>query len=118
MNDGTLLVRLERRGDGEVGSGVLFSLIFVSFLPLSQQRRERKEGGTYPVENVDQLALLHGANHDSTSFRIRREVLTRDDPPRTGTAIRFLMKLLELVGRWLIFEDDYPTRIGADDDVV
>jgi hypothetical protein len=86
--------------------------------PLNPGESEETEGETHPIENVHQLALLHRANHDRTTFRIRREVLPGDDPPRARTAIRLLVQFFKLVGRGIVLEDDYPTRIGTDDDVV
>ena len=39
-----------------------------------------------PVEDVDELLLLDGADHDGPPLRVDRQVLPRHDPPAAGLA--------------------------------
>lgn len=78
----------------------------------------KRQETTHSVEDVHQLATLHRANHDRPALRIRRQVLTGDDTPRTGTTVRLLMQLVEDVVCRVELEDDYPARVRADNEVV
>lgn len=73
---------------------------------------------TYSVQNVDEFALLHGADHDRATLRVGCEVLAGDDTPRAGATVRLLVELVEDIVCRVIFEDDDPARVGSDDEVV
>lgn len=65
-----------------------------------------------------QFALIHGTDHDTSTFRIGGEVLTGDDTPRTAFTESFLMQFNQSIGHGIVLQDDNPTGIRSDDDIV
>lgn len=72
----------------------------------------------YSVEDVDEFALFHGADHDGSALWVGREVLAGHDSPRAGSAVRLLVQLVEGIVDGVVLKDDYPPRVGTDDDIV
>jgi len=60
-----------------------------------QRRRYRQIRGSITIQNVHQFCLFDGRYHDAPSFGIRREVLTRNDAPRSGFSKGLFMNLDE-----------------------
>lgn len=87
------LVSLERGGNGEAGGGIT-------------------------VEDVDELLLLAGGDHDGSALGIDGEVLAGDNAAAAGLAEGLLVDLVEAVLVLLVLEDDDAAGVGADDDVV
>lgn len=90
---GVGLVSLERGGNGEAGSGIT-------------------------VEDIDELLLLTGSDHDGSALGIDGEVLSRDYTATAGLAEGLLVDLVEAVLVLLVLEDNDAAGVGADNDVV
>ena len=58
------------------------------------------------VQNVDELLLLSGSNHDCTTFGICCQVLSRHDPSTTSLPKGFLMNLNKVLTLIVILEND------------
>ena len=64
-----------------------------------QWRRYRQIRSSITVQNVDQFCLFDGRYHDAPSFWIRREVLTRNNTPRSRFS-KSLFVYLDETGRF------------------
>lgn len=93
VDDGVGLVGLEGRGDGEAG-------------------------GSIAVEDVDELLLFAGANHDGAALGVDGEVLAGDDAAAARLAEGLLVDLVEGVLLLVVLEDDDAAGVGADDDII
>lgn len=81
-------------------------------------RRDGEAGGSVAVEDVDELLLLAGADHDSTALGVDSEVLAGDDAAAARLAEGLLVDLVEGVLLLVVLEDDNAAGVGAHDDVV
>ena len=70
------------------------------------------------VENIDELLLLDGRDHDGATLGIDGQVLARHDSTTSGLAEGLHVHALEQVLGRIVLEDDDPAGVGTDDDVV
>jgi hypothetical protein len=91
--EGAGLMRLEWRGDGEVGV-------------------------TIAVKYIDELLLLDGADEDGTAGRVTCDVLARDIASAAALAEGFFVDLLEAGELATEEKDDDAAAVTADGEVV
>ena len=70
------------------------------------------------VENIDELLLLDGRDHDGATLGIDGQVLARHDSTTSGLAEGLHVHALEQVLGRIVLEDVDPAGVGTDDDVV
>lgn len=75
-------------------------------------------GGSVTIEDIDELLLLTGSDHDSTALGVYRNVLAGDDAAAARLAEGLLVDLVEGILLLVVLEDDDAAGVGANDDIV
>ena len=64
------------------------------------------------------MTLMTLTNHDSSSFRVDRQILARNNTSAATFTISLLMDFFKHILGWVVFKDDNPSRVRTHNKVI